>query len=132
MIESISGESILSNLAISKYIHIPGHKDQLFDLENDPGEWQNLIGNPRTSEIEQGLKALIFDTFDPEAIEKDVRQIIAKRQLLKQWGEATNVQWAYAPGLDAEKNAVERYFPAGNMASGPSGAAGLWENETEL
>jgi len=115
-----------------KYIHIQGHQNQLFDLKNDPGEWQNLIGDPRTADLEQELKALIFEAFDPGAIEQEVRLTISKRQLLRRWGEVTGVQWAYTPQFDAEKNTIIQYLPAGNKNSLPTGAVGLWENESEL
>ena len=115
-----------------KYIHIQGHQDQLFDLKNDPDEWKNLIGQPGSADIEKELKALILEAFDPAVIEKEVLLTIRKRQLLRRWGEATGVQWAYSPGFDPEKNASAQYLPAGNKNSVPSGAVGLWENESEL
>ena len=46
-----------------KYVYIQGHQDQLFDLKNDPNEWQNLIGHSRTADIEKELKTLIIDSF---------------------------------------------------------------------
>jgi choline-sulfatase len=115
-----------------KYIHIHGQQDQLFDLKNDPGEWKNLIGQPRTADVEREYKTLILDTFDPVAIEKEVLATIRKRQLLRRWGEATGVQWAYVPGFDADKNAVAQYLPTGNSYTGPSGPDGLWENENTI
>ena len=114
------------------YVYIQCHKDQLFDLKNDPNELQNLIGHSRTADIEKELKTLILDAFDPVAIEKEVCLTIRKRKLLRRWGEATGVKWAYSPGFDAEKNASAQYLPAGNKNSVPSGAVGLWENESEL
>jgi len=115
-----------------KYIHIQGQQDQLFDLKNDPGEWQNLTGQPRTADVERELKTLILEAFDPEAIEREVRATIRKRQLLKRWEEATGAQWAYAPEFDAHKNAVAQYLPTGIKNSVPSGAAGRWKNESDL
>jgi NAD(P)-dependent dehydrogenase (short-subunit alcohol dehydrogenase family) len=37
--------------------------------------------------------------------------------LLKRWGDATGLQWAYSPGFDAGKNAIARYLPTGNKTS---------------
>jgi choline-sulfatase len=115
-----------------KYIHIQGHQDQLFDLQSDPGEWQNLIGQPRSANVARELKTLILDAFDPAVIEKEVRATIFKRQLLRRWGEVTGVQWAYTPEFDACKNAVAQYLSTRNTNSVPLGAAGLWENESDL
>lgn len=115
-----------------KYIHIRGHQDQLFDLENDPGEWKNLIGQSRTANVERELKSLILGEFDPAAIEEEVYATILKRQLLRRWGEATGIQWAYVPQFDASQNTVAQYMPAGSTNSVPSGAAGIWKDESEL
>ena len=115
-----------------KYIYIQGHQDQLFDFKKDPNDCQNLIGHSRTADIEKELKTLILEAFDPVAIEKEICLTIRKRKLLRRWGEAAGVKWAYSPGFDAEKNASAQYLPAGGKNSVASGAAGLWENESEL
>ncbi len=78
------------------------------------------------------MKSLILGEFDPAAIEEEVYATILKRQLLRRWGEATGIQWAYVPQFDASQNTVAQYMPAGSTNSVPSGAAGIWKDESEL
>ncbi len=39
-----------------KYVHIAGADGQLFDLRADPGEWKNLSGDPRYTEMGARLR----------------------------------------------------------------------------
>jgi choline-sulfatase len=62
-----------------KYNYVHGEDVQLFDLENDPDEWNNLAGQPEYRELEEGLKARILEQFDPDKIEGDVSESLLKR-----------------------------------------------------
>jgi hypothetical protein len=42
--EGTRGPCFMVRKGRSMYIHVHGHDDQLFDLEADPGEWNNLAG----------------------------------------------------------------------------------------
>ncbi len=50
-----------------KYIYIHGHDTQLFDLESDPDEMDNLVGTTEHAEVEARLKKAILDRFDPDS-----------------------------------------------------------------
>jgi choline-sulfatase len=41
-VEKVKGPAFMARRGRYKYIHIYEHGSQLFDLENDPGEWHNL------------------------------------------------------------------------------------------
>jgi choline-sulfatase len=110
-----------------KYIHIHEEQDQLFDLENDPHEMHNLIGEPQVAAIEQDLKNRILETFDPQRIEEDVRATIRKRRLFKQWGEVTGVKWDCHPDFDANKNAVTQYLPHKNKSTSNEKEPEIWQ-----
>ena len=86
-----------------KYIHIRNEKGQLFDLENDPGEWNNLCGDPAYAQLEAELRALILERFDPDAIEEELRVSLERRTLLKAANEANDVHWDYSPVFDATR-----------------------------
>ena len=43
-----------------KYIYIHGHDEQLFDLENDPDEWNNLAGRNDHASFREELKRCIL------------------------------------------------------------------------
>lgn len=93
-----------------KYVTIHGYEAQLFDLEVDPGEWQNLSGNPAYHEVEHSLKTRILEQFDPEWIEQDVMNSIRKRELIKRSMSITRQSWDYAPFFDPRKDVMDQYL----------------------
>ena len=84
-----------------KYIHIRNETEQLFDLENDPGEWHSLRGDPVYAQLEAELRALILERFDPDAIEEELRLSLERRTLLKAANMANDLHWDYSPFFDA-------------------------------
>ena len=96
-----------------KYVYVrweEGEDVQLFDLENDPGEWHNLAGKSEYGELERELKSCILAEFDPDAIEEDVRESLTKRKLIKKAVGAAQTTWDYFPYFDARKAALEQYL----------------------
>jgi len=89
-----------------KYIYIHNNEAQLFDLENDPGEWKNLSGNPKYKDIEDDLRTCILKEFNPEKIEEVVRESLQKRMLIKEAMKITGTKWDYYPYF----NASEQYW----------------------
>ena len=65
-----------------KYIYIRNEEGQLFDLEADPGEWNNLCGDPAYAEVEAELRAHVLETFDPDAVERELQVSLERRALL--------------------------------------------------
>ncbi len=92
-----------------KYIYINNNKPQLFDIENDPGEWKNLSGNPKYKDIEDDLQTCILNKFNPEKIEKEVRKDLQKRKVIKEAMKLTGKKWDYYPYF----NASEQYWKDG-------------------
>jgi choline-sulfatase len=87
-----------------KYIHTTGYAPQLYDLAKDPKEWNNLAGQPEYQEVERKLHALLVANFDPDQIERDVQESLARRRLLKGAMDATGLpNWDYQPFFDATK-----------------------------
>ena len=80
-----------------KYVHIHDHDYQLFDLEKDPGEWNNLAGNPDYRGVEQDLRSLILDRFDPESIELDLRASLARREFIRDAAGDRKPDWSLTP-----------------------------------
>ena len=96
-----------------KYIYIrweDGEDSQLFDLGNDPGEWHNLVGKPEYGKLERSLKSRILEEFDPDVIEKDVRESLTRRALIKKAVEANQTTWDYFPYFDAKKAILDQYL----------------------
>jgi choline-sulfatase len=84
-----------------KYIYIRNEKGQLFDLSEDPGEWNNLCGDPAYAQVEAELRAHILEAFDPDAVEQELRVSLQRRTLLKQANAANDLHWDYFPFFDA-------------------------------
>ena len=80
-----------------KYIYIHEHDEQLFDLEKDPEEWDNLAHRAEYASIREGLKRSILSQFDPDHIEKQLRESLKKRQFLKKAMQKTGRDWLYQP-----------------------------------
>ena len=83
---------------------------QLFDLEADPGEWDNLIGRPEHAAVEADLRQALATRFDFEAIEADIRRSIAARRLIREAMRRNNTLWDYTPAFDANKDAMQQYL----------------------
>jgi len=94
-----------------KYIYIHGYESQLFDLEADPGEWHNLVGEPEYKKIEEQLRVRILDLFDPDAVDKAVMESVQKRALVKRAMEITNTRWNVEPRFDPTKGISAQYLP---------------------
>jgi choline-sulfatase len=102
-----------------KYVYIHGYESQLFDLEADPGEWNNLVGQPAYKEIEEQLKARIFELFDPDAIDDAVMESVRKRTLIKRAMESTHTRWDVEPRFDPTKGITDQYLSGKSLADIP-------------
>lgn len=51
-----------------KYIHFTWYDDLLFNLAHDPGEFNNLIDKPETTDIQAELKAILNSLVDTEEV----------------------------------------------------------------
>ena len=86
-----------------KYVYIRNEAPQLFDLHMDPGEWNNLCGDPAYHEVEERLRARILERFDPNAIEEELQASLLNRALVKEAVVGNDTHWDYSPPLDAAK-----------------------------
>jgi choline-sulfatase len=84
---------------------------QLFDLEADPMEWDNLIGRPEYAPVEAELRGVIEERFDFQRIEADVRRSIAARRLIRRAMRRNGTLWDYAPAFDPNQDAMRQYLP---------------------
>ena len=95
-----------------KYVHIHDHEGQLFDLEADPGEWNNLVGQPDYAVLEEELRGRILETFDPEAIGREALESLQRRDLIRQTMEANGTFWDHEPYFDPRRNSLRQYDPS--------------------
>jgi choline-sulfatase len=87
-----------------KYVYCEDDPGMLFDLDNDPGELENLCGNPDHAESEKKMLDIILKRWDPEDIKKAVIQSQKRRQFAqKALLQGTRTSWDYQPYQDASK-----------------------------
>lgn len=89
-----------------KYIYIHGHGSQLFDLAADPEEWHNLAGQPGLEAVEEELRELILQQFDPDQLAADGLISVRRREMLRQAMARNNTHWDYFPYFDATQQYV--------------------------
>jgi choline-sulfatase len=80
-----------------KYVLIEGHASQLFDLQRDPSEWDNLAGSPQVSDVEKELRSAILDRFNPQQIERELRESIARREAIQPALTRNGRDWNFTP-----------------------------------
>lgn len=73
-----------------KYNYYHGMAPELFHMEADPAENNNLAGQSAYADIEQGLKKLVLRNWDPEWVQARKEQIVAGRPLIANWVRTTN------------------------------------------
>jgi choline-sulfatase len=89
-----------------KFIYIHGHGEQLFDLESDPDEWDNLARSSGHSGVQAELKELIFERFDPDRLAAEGAASIRRREIVKEAMRRNDTHWDYAPFFDATRQYV--------------------------
>lgn len=93
--DGVWGPCIMARQGRYKYNYIHGYDPQLFDLESDPEEMENLARKDEYAEIESKLKAAILDRFDPEAIEQDVQANVKRRLIIEAAMKLNETAWDY-------------------------------------
>jgi choline-sulfatase len=75
---------------------------QLFNLDNDPNEWNDLGADPAHADIRQGLLGLVRDGWSPKAIERRVKRVVEDYGMLTRWGKTVRPpdpdHWVPPPG----------------------------------
>ena len=80
-----------------KYIYCHGSAPQLFNVDEDPGEWKNRSGTPALKSVEDQLNAIITSgRFDLDFIAKDVWDRLGQKQVVNIAMERNKTTWDYA------------------------------------
>jgi choline-sulfatase len=98
-VEKVRAPCFMARRGRWKLIHVHGHGSQLFDLEADPGELENLAG--RGIPEEDALRAKILAEFDPDAIAADGADSVRRRELIRRAMALNGTRWDHAPVFDA-------------------------------
>ncbi len=83
-----------------KYNWFTGYGSQLINLKADPGEWNNLSGQREYAGLENELRQLILNRFDPLQLEKDVRFSLSSRMMIQPVLEKQSIDWEFKPGKE--------------------------------
>ena len=92
-----------------KYNYIHGHQPQLFDLESDPGEWNNLAGAAEHAATETHLRELILDRFDSDKMAADNLDSLYRRRLIRDVMYKHDASWNHATTFDPRRGALDQY-----------------------
>jgi choline-sulfatase len=65
-----------------KLCYYHGEPAELYDLQADPGEFDNLAGRPEYRSVEEALTRRVLAGWDPDAVEADVRRSHRHRQIV--------------------------------------------------
>ncbi len=66
--EGVHAPCIMTRWGEFKYIYVHGHEERLYNVEEDPDEYVNLIDDHRYSKIVSDLKQVTLKQFDPDRI----------------------------------------------------------------
>ena len=80
-----------------KYIMIYGHESLLFDLEADPGEWNDLSDRLDLGELTRDLRQRILEEFDPDSINRDIIAGMKRKKVIRDAMVANDTHWDYRP-----------------------------------
>ena len=59
-----------------RYIHYSDGTEELYDVQNDPHEWNNLAGHMKWEKVKQKLKASAPESFAPVGLSRNLLKLI--------------------------------------------------------
>jgi choline-sulfatase len=90
-----------------KFIHSPVDPDQLFNLESDPGERDNLADNPSHATVLTGFRAEVAKRWSLAELDARVRDSQRRRRLVDAaLSKGENHAWDFQPFRDATRQYV--------------------------
>ena len=95
--EAVESPCFMIRRGSYKYIMIHGHESLLFDLEQDPGEWNNLSGREDLGEKEYDLRQRILEQFDPDEINRGIIVGMKRKKVIRDAMIANDTHWDYSP-----------------------------------
>ena len=98
-----------------KFIYTHGYDDLMFDLDKDPDELNNLIGNPAYEDVANALKAELMEDWDPEAVNQACIQSQKERLFIQQATDG-NPNWAYCARNGDEQRYIRNDSAVGTKA----------------
>ena len=90
-----------------KYVYGEEDPPQLYDLETDPNELENLAGSSAAAEVEAALRNEVLETWNPKTLRAQVLESQRRRMwLTKVLTNGKKTPWDYQPHRDASRQYV--------------------------
>ena len=86
-----------------KYTYIHENNCQLFDMEQDPQEQNNLWGREEYRELCQELKQRILDKFSLQTVFHYVDHIVPQKEVIRSAMKKSHTSWDYVPVVDESR-----------------------------
>ena len=86
-----------------KYTLIYGREAQLFLMDSDPDEKNNVSGQEEYAKVESHLKNLILERFEPEAVISYMESVIPQKRVVREAMKRTGASWDFIPFVDESK-----------------------------
>ena len=87
-----------------KLAYYDGERPQLFNLDADPGELEDLAENAATSDIRDQLTAKVLAAWSPADIAAQMAHRRVEKEYLGAWARATNPAESYRWDFKMEDN----------------------------
>lgn len=98
-----------------KFIYTHGHPDLMYQLDDDPNELNNLIGQPAYADIEKAMRQELLNDWDPDRVnELCIRS--QKERLLIHSSTDGDPNWAYRYRPDDGERYVRNASAVGTKA----------------
>ena len=100
---------IVSDRGRWKYVHVRGHDELLFDLQEDPLEQRNLALAPEHQTRRQILREQLLTNWDPDIVREHVIASQQRRRTINLAHQANpDLSWDVQPDFDARQQYVRK------------------------
>lgn len=90
-----------------KLVYYHGYRPQLFDLEADPRELNDLAGDPRHAALRERLVQAVLRGWDPDAIARTMARRRDDKALLGAWAQGVRPDSTYMWRFTPDQNRLE-------------------------
>ena len=99
-----------------KYIYSEPDPEQLFDMENDPNELNNLANRQEFQELRRDFHAELLRNWDNEALHKQVIESQHRRRLVdRALRRGRHTPWDFHPHQDASQKYMRNHLDLGAL-----------------
>jgi choline-sulfatase len=91
-----------------KYIYVHGQSPQLYRLDSDPQELENLAGRAEFAEVETQLREIVLQDWDPVQVTEDIRRSQQRRLFIQRAtaGAGMPMNWSFRARFDDDARYV--------------------------